>query len=95
MRALGCLLVLGLAACGGGVDPYCSSVDDPTGRGIALCRQGSETPVCDDADDTARWERSGGVVRLIGGTLAFCDEAREVVCTDRSTAPYCLPELRD
>ncbi|UJR79599.1 hypothetical protein [Sandaracinus amylolyticus] len=97
MRALAALLVLGLAACGSEVDPYCSEVDDPTGRGVALCRAGSETPVCDVPGETAHWERtsSGGAVRLVGGTLAFCDDAREVVCTDRSVAPYCLPELRD
>lgn len=92
--ALACALAL--AGCGSEVDPYCSEVDDPSGRAVALCRDGHEQPVCDEPGETARFERdSAGVSRLVGGTMALCDESREVVCADRTTAPRCIPELRD
>lgn len=97
MRALGVVAcVLALAACGEEIDPYCSEVDDPTGRGVALCRDGLEQPVCDAPGETARFERDpAGVARLVGGEMAFCDDSRQVVCADRAVAPRCIPELVD
>ena len=97
MRArsrLVCALVL--AACESEIDPYCSEVDDPSGRGVALCRDGHEQPVCDDPGETARFERdAAGVSRLVGGEMARCDESRQVVCADRTTSPRCIRELTD
>jgi hypothetical protein len=82
-----------VAACAPPPDPYCTEVDDPSGRGIALCRDDHEQPVCDDPGGTARFERDAmGMVRLVGGAFAMCDEARQVVCLDRAVLPYCLPE---
>ena len=99
MRRAGLALWVACAAmlgCGPEVDPYCSEYDDPTGRGIALCRTLSEQPVCDADGDTARFERdSAGMVRLVGGDPAICDLDRQVVCADGTGTPYCLPELAD
>ena len=85
-----------LAGCGSpDLDPYCADYDDVTGRAVPLCRDVHDTPVCDDVGDTARFERLVGVVRLVGGHLARCDDERVMVCDEPSAMPYCLPELGD
>jgi hypothetical protein len=90
-------LALTLAACAAEPDPYCA--DYGTGGpmpGVPLCRDLHLDPVCDDEGDMARWELDGaGVHRLVGGTLAICDDALQVVCAVREVVPYCLPQPVD
>ncbi|MDQ3035682.1 MAG: hypothetical protein M3Y87_24970 [Myxococcota bacterium] len=98
-RASASIALLALCAgqaCGPEPDPYCTDYDDVTGRAVALCRDLAQQPVCDAPADTARFERdSGGMVRLVGGSAAICDDDRQIVCPDEMGAPYCLPELAD
>ena len=85
------------AGCAASPDPYCA--DYGTGGpmpGVALCRDLHQDPVCDGPADMARWEiDGGGVHRLVGGSLAICDDALQVVCADRVAIPYCLPQPDD
>ena len=92
-RAAVAVLAVASAGCAAAIDPYCSDVNDPTGRGIPLCRDLRAQPVCDLPGMTASFQPDAmGVVRLVGGTPALCDDARQVVCADRTILPRCLHE---
>jgi hypothetical protein len=84
----GLLLLAGCAA----PPPYtCSTPIEMSGRGLALCRDPMQTPVCDAPGDMARYEMAtmAGYV-LHGGTIASCDSSNQVVCADRTVLPHCI-----
>jgi hypothetical protein len=90
MRAL--LVLLVLVGCSS--PPYlCTTPTDMSGRGIALCRAASQTPVCDATGMTASYVMGslGGYV-LQGGTIALCDSSNQVVCADRTVLPHCIAQ---
>lgn len=82
-----------LGACAAPPPYLCSTPIDASGRGLALCREGTQTPVCDAPGDHARYETNlmGGYT-LQGGTTANCDTSNQVVCSDRTVLPHCITE---
>ena len=83
--------LVALEACASPPPYACSSPIDPSGRGLALCHDPMQTPVCDAPGDMARYEETTlGSTRLVGGTTASCDSSNQVVCNDRTVLPHCI-----
>jgi hypothetical protein len=61
-----------------------------SGRGIALCHDPMQTPVCDAPGMTAHYEMATMGYLLVGGETASCDSSNQVVCTDRTVTPHCV-----
>lgn len=90
-RTLALALVLGFLGCASPPPYQCSSPIDSSGRGLALCHESNDTPVCDAPGDTARYEANAmGMTVLVGGTTAVCDTDDQVVCPDRTVVPHCI-----
>lgn len=92
MRSL-VLVAAALTACAAPPPYQCSSPIDMSGRGLALCRVATQTPVCDLPGEMAHYEMTPmGGYTLIGATTADCDASNQVVCADRTVLPRCIEQ---